>query len=165
MSILEERVREKLVEMKICFKNSVNSSVKLPYSVTFNPVDLNLWGTSLLIPSPKTTRRVTLGRAGGRTFVTLSVLHAMILPVFLPRFGCHSLLFLSCSHLCPSPPSCKALLRASSIMELNTILPILYWSIHQLTACLELTGLFVHSFIHIFFTYLCFVPGIAPGPQ
>ena len=48
MSILEERVREKQLEVKIiCFKNSGSYSVKSYHSLTFNQVDLNFLATSL----------------------------------------------------------------------------------------------------------------------
>lgn len=50
MSLLEERVREKQLEVKIIYsKNSSGSSVKSHYSVTLNQVDLNFLVPSLLI--------------------------------------------------------------------------------------------------------------------
>lgn len=53
MSILEEKVREKWLEVKIiCFKNSDHYSVKSYYSLTFNQVDLNFLATSLSSVSP-----------------------------------------------------------------------------------------------------------------
>lgn len=53
MSILEERVRVKQLEVKIiCFKNSSCYSVKSYYSLTFNQVDLHFLATSLHSVSP-----------------------------------------------------------------------------------------------------------------
>ena len=59
MSIVEKRVREKQLEVKIiCFKHFNGSSVTLCYSVAFNQVDLNFLATSLLIRSRKTTSQL-----------------------------------------------------------------------------------------------------------
>ena len=54
MPILEKRVREKQLEVKIIyFKHLNGSSVKLWHSVAFSPIDLNFLATSLLIRSYK----------------------------------------------------------------------------------------------------------------
>lgn len=69
MSLLEERVREKQLEVKIiCFKNLNGSLVKSWYSVTFNRIDLNFLATSLLIKSRETSLalRTALGGIGAR---------------------------------------------------------------------------------------------------
>ena len=71
MSILEKRVREKQLEVKIIYFKHLNGSVKLWYSVAFNQSDLNFLVTSLLTRSCKIASPLRT-QSGIRTLVFCS---------------------------------------------------------------------------------------------
>ena len=150
----EKRVREKQLEVKIIYFNHVNgSSVKLWYSVAFNQINLNFLATSLLIWSCKRASPLRMQSWGQNVgFLFCPGLHWSSFLIFCPLPAETSVR----SHL-----AANDYLGVNLIMKFNILLHILFWSISRLTGCLELTGSFIHSVI----SYLCFVPGIAPGPQ
>ena len=89
MSLLEDRVRKKQLEVKIIWFKDSNSSVTSCYSVTFNQVDLNFLATWLLMKSCRRTSawRIALGRIGpGCYFSALHTRDLVSLP--FPHLSC-----------------------------------------------------------------------------